>query len=67
MHRAGEISCGNSAAYFGTVILDRETGEVLAEGLNDAEKHPIRHDEVDAGVRLVETRPNVESTEKGRT
>jgi len=67
MRRAGEISCGNPDAYFGTVILDPETGEVVAEVLNDAEKHIIHHDAVDDVVRLVETRPDVESTEKGRT
>jgi len=67
MRRAGEISYGNPDAYFGTVILDRETGEVLAEVLNDAEKNSIHHGEIDDVVRLVETRLDVESTGKGRT
>ena len=38
MRRAIEIARGNPDAPFGTVIADGETGEVLAEGLNDAER-----------------------------
>ena len=48
MRRAIEIAKGNPDAPFGTIIADGETGEILAEGLNDAEKNPILHGEIDA-------------------
>jgi hypothetical protein len=52
MRHAGEISCGNTDAYFGTVIPDRGgPGRVL----NDAEKNSIHYGEIDAVVRLVGT------------
>ncbi len=58
MRRAVEVAARNPDAPFGTVIADRQTGEVLAEGLNDAEKNPILHGELDAIMRLVEARPD---------
>jgi tRNA(Arg) A34 adenosine deaminase TadA len=36
MRWAIEVARGNPDAPFGAVIVDRETGEVLAEGLNRA-------------------------------
>jgi tRNA(adenine34) deaminase len=59
MRRALEIARGNPDAPFGCVIADGETGEVLAEGLNDAEKSPILHGETDAIIRLARA-PGVE-------
>ena len=60
MRRALEIARGNPDAPFGCVISDLETGEVLAEGLNDAETSPVLHGETDAIIRLVRERPEVD-------
>jgi tRNA(adenine34) deaminase len=60
MHRAIEIARNNLDAPFGTVIAERQTGEVMTEGLNDAEKSHILHGEIDAIMRLAETRPDVD-------
>ena len=62
MRRAIEIARGNPDAPFGCVIVDGETGRILAEGLNDAEKSPILHGETDAILRLGESRPDVDWT-----
>ena len=59
MRRAIEIACGNPDAPFGCVIADGETGEILAEGLNDAEKNPILHGETAAVMNLFQGRPDV--------
>ena len=60
MRRAVEVGHGNPDAPFGCVIADRETGEVLVEGLNKAEKSPILHGEIDAIMRLFAARPDVD-------
>ena len=60
MRRALEIARGNPDAPFGCVISDLETGEVLTEGLNDAETSPVLHGETDAIIRLVRERPEVD-------
>ena len=62
MRRAIEIARGNPDAPFGCVIADEETGEVVAEGLNDAEKSPILHGETDAVIRLSEDDPDVDTS-----
>ena len=62
MRRAIEIAHGNPDAPFGCVIADRQTGEALAEGLNDAEKNPILHGEIDAILNLARTDPGVDWT-----
>jgi pyrimidine deaminase RibD-like protein len=62
MRRAIEIAHGNPGDPFGCVIADGETGEVLAEGLNDAAKNPILHGEIDAILNLAGTDPDVEWT-----
>ncbi|MDP8971876.1 MAG: nucleoside deaminase [Actinomycetota bacterium] len=62
MRRAIEIAWGNPDAPFGTVIADEENGEVLAEGLNDAEKNPILHGEIDAILNLARTDPDADWT-----
>lgn len=61
MRRAIEIARGNPEAPFGCVIADRETGEVVAEGLNDAERGPVLHGETDAVMRLFESNPDVDA------
>lgn len=60
MRRAIEIARGNPEAPFGCVIVDRETGEVVSEGLNDAERSPVLHGETDAVIRLFEEHPEVD-------
>lgn len=62
MRRAIEIARSNPDAPFGCVIADRKTGEVLAEGLNDAAKNPILHGETDAILNLARTDPDVDCT-----
>lgn len=60
MRRAIEITNRNPATPFGCVIVDRETGEILAEDLNDDEKNPILHGETVAIMNLIDTHPDVE-------
>ena len=62
MSRAIEIACGNPDAPFGCVIVGEETGEVVAEGLNDAEKSPVLHGETDAVIRLFEDDPRADTS-----
>ncbi|MBA3389798.1 MAG: nucleoside deaminase [Rubrobacter sp.] len=58
MRRAIEIARHNPEAPFGCVIAD-ENGDVLAEGLNDAERSPILHGETAAIMALIEAKPDV--------
>jgi tRNA(adenine34) deaminase len=60
MRRAIEIARGNPDAPFGCVIADGETGEILAEGLNDVEKSPILHGETAAVISLFDGRSDVD-------
>ena len=60
MRRAVEIAHGNPEAPFGCVIADAESGEIVAEGLNDAEKSPILHGETAAVMNLIEKRPDAD-------
>jgi tRNA(Arg) A34 adenosine deaminase TadA len=60
MRRAIEIARGNRDAPFGCVIANGESGEILAEGLNDAEKSPILHGETAAVMNLFDGRPNAD-------
>ncbi|MGB3635741.1 MAG: nucleoside deaminase [Rubrobacteraceae bacterium] len=62
MRRAIEIAHGNPDAPFGCVIADRETGEIVAEGLNDADRSPVLHGETDAVIRLFENDPNADTS-----
>ena len=62
IRRAIEIAHGNPDAPFGCVIADRETGEILAEGVNDAERSPILHGETAAIMDLVASSPDAEWT-----
>jgi tRNA(Arg) A34 adenosine deaminase TadA len=62
MRRAIEVARGNPGAPFGCVIADRQTGAVVAEGLNDAERSPVLHGETYAVMRLFESNPDVDAT-----
>ena len=63
MRRAIEIARGNPDAPFGCVIADAETGEILVEGLNDAEKSPILHGETAAVIDLFDGRPDADPSD----
>jgi tRNA(adenine34) deaminase len=54
MRRAVELAGNNPALPFGAVIVDRRTGEVVAEGWNRGDS-PLLHGEIDALNRLFET------------
>jgi tRNA(adenine34) deaminase len=56
MNRTIEIAHGNPDAPFGCVVVDRETGEILAEGLNRAERNPVLHGEISALLGLTDSR-----------
>jgi tRNA(adenine34) deaminase len=62
MRRAIEIARRNPDAPFGCVIADSDTGEVLAEGLNDAERSPILHGETAAVMDLISAHPEADRT-----
>ena len=62
MRRAIEVARGNPEAPFGAVIVDRETGEVLVEGLNRAETNPVWHGEIGAIINCAEAHPGVDWT-----
>ncbi len=62
MRRAVEISRGNADAPFGCVIVDGETGEVVAEALNDAQRNPVLHGETAAIINLAEAHPGADRT-----
>ena len=62
MRRAVEIARGNPDAPFGCVIVVGETGEVVAEGLNDAERNPVLHGETAAILNLAEAHPGADRT-----
>lgn len=61
MRRSIEIAHGNPDAPFGCVIVDGETGETVAEGLNDADRSPVLHGETDAVIRLFDNNPDVDA------
>lgn len=63
MRRAIEIAHGNPDAPFGCLILDIASGEIVAEGLNDAERSPVLHGETDAVMRLFEEHPDVDTSQ----
>lgn len=62
MRRAISLARRNPDAPFGCVIVDRQTEEVLAEGVNDAERSPVLHGETAAIINLFDSRPNADPT-----
>jgi tRNA(adenine34) deaminase len=62
MRWAIEVARGSPDEPFGAVIVDRETGEVLAKGLNRAATNPIWHGETDAIANCPEAHPGVDRT-----
>jgi tRNA(adenine34) deaminase len=60
MRRAIEVAQRNPNAPFGAILVDRETGEILAEGVNDACSNPILHGETAAILACVESQPGAD-------
>jgi tRNA(Arg) A34 adenosine deaminase TadA len=48
MRRAIEIARRNPDAPFGALLVDRQTGQIVAEGLNRWQENPTWHGEIDA-------------------
>lgn len=46
MQRALDVARGNPAAPFGAILIDPDTGEELAAGLNDSQRDPTLHGEI---------------------
>ena len=59
MRRAIEIARGNPEAPFGALLVDRQTGQVVAEGLNRWQENPTWHGEIDAINRCAAESPGV--------
>jgi tRNA(adenine34) deaminase len=57
MRRAIDVAQRNRDAPFGAILVDRDIGEILAEGVNDARRNPILHGEIAAILRCVEAQP----------
>lgn len=53
MRRAIEIARGNPEAPFGALLVDRQTGQVVSEGMNRWQANPTWHGEIDAINRCV--------------
>ncbi len=48
MQQAVNLANGNRRAPFAAILIHRNTGEVVAEGLNQSKSSPILHGEMDA-------------------
>ena len=48
---------------FGALIVDRRTGEVVAEGWNKSSTNPTWHGEIDAINRLAELQPEFDGNQ----
>jgi len=59
MRRAIEIALRDPAAPFGALLVGRETGQVLAEGLNRWRENPTWHGEIDVINRCAAEDPAV--------
>lgn len=63
MRRALELAWSSPPALFRAIIVDRHSGEVMAEGANDAEgDHPLIHGETDAIDRCFRRHPGIDWT-----
>lgn len=55
MRRAIELAAYVPAVPFGALIVDRRTGEIVAEGWNKSSANPTWHGEIDAINRLADS------------
>jgi len=62
MRRAIELAANVPDLPFGAVIVERESGEIIAEGWNKSSVNPTWHGEIDAINRLAELRPEFEGS-----
>ena len=62
MWRAIALASNALDRPFGAVIVDRETGEVVAEGWNRSDDNPTLHGEIDAINRLVLAAPGIDGS-----
>ena len=60
MRRAVAIARGNPSAPFGALLVDRQSGEIVAQGLNQGSVNPTWHGEIDAINRCAEDHPRIE-------
>jgi tRNA(Arg) A34 adenosine deaminase TadA len=60
MRRAVEIGKRNPTCPFGAVLVDIESWEIVAEGLNDSQSNPVRHGEIDAIEQCAAARPHID-------
>jgi tRNA(adenine34) deaminase len=63
MRRAIELTAHCPPLPFAAVVVDRRTGEVLAEGWNRAEENPLLHAEVVALTAVAALRPRPDGRE----
>jgi tRNA(Arg) A34 adenosine deaminase TadA len=59
MRLAITIASRNQAAPFGVILVNRQSGEVVAEGLNRWQENPTWHGEIDAINRGAARKPPV--------
>ena len=55
MRRAIELTANCPELPFGAVVIDRDTGKVVAEGWNRSDENPLLHGEIDALMKLADT------------
>ncbi len=60
MRRAIEVARRNPDAPFGAVIVADDSGQFLAEGLNEGEKNPVWHGELAAIMGCAEAHPDAD-------
>jgi len=61
MRRAIELAANVTDLPFGAVIVNRDTGVILAEGWNKSSVNPIWHGEIDAINQLARSNKDIES------
>ena len=62
MKEAIELAHQNPRAPFGSVLVDRRTGEIVARGVNDSSANPTLHGEI-AAINDYALRENVDWNE----
>jgi tRNA(adenine34) deaminase len=62
MRRAIELAANVPNLPFGAVIVDKESGEIVAEGWNKSSINPTWHGEIDAINRLAEVRADIDGS-----
>jgi tRNA(Arg) A34 adenosine deaminase TadA len=60
MQRAIELARRNPAAPFGALLVDSQSGQVVAEGLNRWQENPFWHGEIDAINRCAREYPEID-------